>query len=139
VTIVEAEFSAGKFKVSGCDGPSRECLVDGRIPFGVIDEVPRSFLKSIDVSFKGKTHSLDTSGMYNAWGSRKPAMSGIRYFGGACSDAGNCEFRGVFGDGAASFAAEWKIVSGRPVRTLLTDSSDVVDLFLKNIDPPRFD
>lgn len=139
VSVVEAAFSTRNFKVEGCGGESESCLVDGRAPFGVVGELPRSYVEKLQVSYAGKTYVLDSSDMYDAWGGRKLSVNGIRYFGGECTDAGNCEFRGVFADGAASFAAEWKIVSGRPSRTVLTDSGDIVDLFLRNIDPPTFE
>jgi len=32
--------------------------------------------------------------------------------------------------------AQWEIVDGVSVRTVLTDSDDIVDLFMHNIDPP---
>jgi hypothetical protein len=35
--------------------------------------------------------------------------------------------------------AEWRVVNGTAVRTVLTDSHDVVTLFMKNIDTPDFE
>jgi hypothetical protein len=139
VRIVEANFSARNFEVTGCGENSATCFIDSRIPFGVVDRLPRRFIEKLEVSYEGRTYALDASDMYDAWGDRKPSVNGVRYFGGACADADNCEFRGVFSDGAASFAAEWRVVGGRASRTVLTDSGDVVDLFLRNIDPPTFE
>ena len=51
----------------------------------------------------------------------------------------NCQFRGLFSDAAGSFVAEWLIVDGLAIRTVLTSNNDVVNLFKKNIDPPEFD
>jgi hypothetical protein len=77
--------------------------------------------------------------MYDAWGGRPLEYKGtIRYFGGKCSDQKNCQFRGIFSDGAGSFVAEWRIVGGVPTRTVLSGSDDIVHLFMKNIDPPEF-
>lgn len=75
--------------------------------------------------------------MYDAWGNRPLEVKGaIRYFGGRCSDVKNCEFRGIFSDGVGTFVAEWRVVDGVPIRDVLTDSSDIIDLFMHNIDPP---
>ena len=78
--------------------------------------------------------------MYDAWGARPLEQEGvIRYFGGKCFDKENCQLRGVFSDGAGSFVAEWRIVNGHAARTVLTTSSDVVNLFKQHIDPPSFE
>jgi hypothetical protein len=78
--------------------------------------------------------------MYNAWGSRPLEFIGsVRYFGGKCVDAKNCSFRGLFSDAGGSFVAEWRVINGVSTRTVLTDSSDVVSLFMKNIDPPEYE
>ena len=78
--------------------------------------------------------------MYDAWGARPLEVKGVvRYFGGKCFDTKNCQLRGLFSDAAGSFVAEWQIVGGLPTRTILTSSSDVVHLFMNNIDPPVFE
>jgi len=45
----------------------------------------------------------------------------------------------LFSDAGSAFVAEWGIVDGISVRSVLTGSSDVVNLFGDNIDPPEFD
>jgi hypothetical protein len=78
--------------------------------------------------------------MYDAWGARPLEHPGaVRYFGGKCIDSANCQFRGLFSDAAGSFVAEWRVVNGISVRTVLTSSDDVVSLFMKKIDPPEYD
>lgn len=139
VAIVEADFSARDFEVLGCGESSGSCLIDSKVPFGVVDEVPRRYVAKLEVSYEGRTYVLDSSDMYDAWNGRALSIGGVRYFGGSCDDERNCRFRGVFSDGAASFAAEWRIVSGRPFRTLLSDSDDIVGLFLEHIDPPQYE
>lgn len=137
VHIVEEAFGEGHFKLTGCDESSQECLVNGHIPFGTALDHPSTYIKSLTVSYQGRSYSLDASDMYDAWGSRPLEVKGVvRYFGGKCVDVKNCGFRGLFSDGAGTFVAEWRIVDGRSIRTVLTDSSDVVDLFMKQIDPP---
>jgi hypothetical protein len=140
VRIVEASFNKSRSKVYGCSERDVICRINGRVPFGSAFGLPKTFVKSIRVTYKGKSHALDVSDMYNAWGERPLEYPGvIRYFGGNCFDPNNCQLRGLFSDGAGSFVAEGRVTNGTSVRTTLTDSNDVVNLFKKNIDPPEFD
>jgi hypothetical protein len=140
VKIVEATFKKSLFKVEGCSGKDQMCRINDHTPAGIAFGLPSTYVKSITVSFQGRSYSLDVSDMYNAWGTRPLEYPGkIRYFGGKCFNTKNCQFRGLFSDAAGTFVAEWKIVNELPVRTVLTDSNDVVNLFQQNIDPPEFD
>ena len=140
IEIIESNFQSKLFNISGCLEQDKVCLINGHIPFGVDVGLPKTYVKSITVSYHNQFYSLDISDMYNAWGTRPlEHKDKIRYFGGKCFDEKNCQFRGLFSDAAGSFVAEWRIVSGLPVRTVLTTSKDVVSLFIKNIDPPEFD
>jgi hypothetical protein len=140
VKIVEATFKKSLFKIVGCSDKDTVCSINGHLPFGTSFGLPKTYLKKLSISFKGKSYLLDVSNMYNAWGSRPLEYPGkIRYFGGKCSDNSNCQFRGLFSDAAGSFVAEWRIVNGRQVRTVLTDSDDIVNLFIDHIDPPESD
>jgi len=139
VTVVEAAFHADNFAVEGCSERSSTCRINGRIPYGVAFGLPKTYVKSIEVSFQGASYALDVADMYNAWGNRPLEYPGaVRYFGGKCFDEKNCQFRGLFSDAAGSFVAEWLIVDGYSTRSILTSNSDVVNLFTKNIDPPEF-
>jgi len=118
----------------------KPCQVRDGVPFGVRGPQPKTMVRRIAVVVGDRSYELESEGMYDAWGERPLSHSGnVRYLGGWCADPSNCQIRGVFSDGAASFVAEWRIVNGRSMRTVLTDSSDIVDLFMRNIDPPRFD
>lgn len=140
VRIVEAPFNASLFKIQGCKDADSGCLVNGRVPFGTDFGLPKTYVKSITVAFKGQSYSLGVSDMYNAWGGRPLEVPGaVRYFGGQCFDAKNCRFRGLFSDAAGAFVAEWLVVNGRSIRTVLSDSGDIVRLFTEHIDPPVFD
>lgn len=140
ISIVEAPFSRPKFRITGCVREGEACRINGRIPFGRTSQVPKTYIARIAISFAGATHLLDSSDMYDAWGGRPLEYPGkIRYLGGQCYDANNCQIRGLFSDGAGTFVAEWRVIHGRPIRTVLTDSSDVVDLFVRHIDPPKFE
>lgn len=144
IRIIEAPFVASKHQLKACPGGPEACLIDGRLPLGTDGEVPKTYVKSISASFKGRTYALDASQMFNAWAGRafevKLRDGGhFRYFGGRCEDRLNCIFRGLFSDGAGAFVAEWKVVNGTSQRTALTSSSDVVAFFMNNIDPPVID
>lgn len=140
ISIIEAPFYKKKFKVEGCSDKDSICRINGHIPFGIAFGIPKTYVKSIVITFQGKSSELDVSDMYNAWGNRPLEYRGkVRYFGGKCSDLKNCQIRGIFSDAAGSFVAEWLIVDGRAFRSILTSSNDVVDLFMKHIDPPEFD
>lgn len=140
ITITESTFVKAAFDIEGCLIENESCRINGHIPYGVVSGLPKSYVKSIAVSFQGSTYQLDVTNMYNAWGNRPLEYSvSSRYFGGRCFDERNCQFRGVFSDAAGSFAAEWVILNGYVTRTVLTSSHDVVNLFLNNIDPPEYD
>lgn len=140
VKIAEAPFDPRLFKVVGCTDTSPTCLINGRVPFGTASALPKTYVKSISVSFQNHSYPLDVSDMYDAWG-RRPLKHGgiVRYFGGKCSDEKNCQFRGLFSDAAGAFVAEWQIVDGLPIRSVLSGSQDIVHLFMEHIDPPEFD
>jgi hypothetical protein len=140
VEIVEAPFEKGHFKVEGCAEQGGKCRINGRVPFGTVFGLPKTYVKRISVSFQGRSYSLNSQDMYDAWGHRPLEYKGVvRYFGGKCYDSENCQFRGLFSDAAGSFVAEWRIVNGESIRTVLTDSDDITNLFMKNIDPPAFE
>ncbi|MDQ7074668.1 MAG: hypothetical protein Q9O24_05830 [Gammaproteobacteria bacterium] len=140
VEIVEVDFQRNNFTVTGCLSGNDACLINGRIPYGVGFDFPKTYVEKITVSFKDCSYGLNVTDMYNAWGDRQLEYPGvIRYFGGKCFDNKNCKFRGVFSDASVSFVVEWFVVNGVETRTVMTSSSDVVNLFKKNIDPPEFD
>ncbi len=121
VRVVEAPFRVSR---------KSECRINGRrVPFGAGSPLPKTYVKSITVSFQGRSYALDASCMYDAWGGRPLEVPGVvRYFGGKCFDAQNCQFRGLFSDASKSFVAEWHIVNGIPIRSVLTGSNDIVHL-----------
>jgi hypothetical protein len=140
VKIIEAPFDKKLFKILGCTESGPPCFINGHVPYGVAFGLPETYVKSISVSYRDQSYSLDVSDMYNAWGSRPlQYKDSVRYFGGKCFNAKDCQFRGLFSDGAGSFVAEWRVVNGMPIRTVLTDSNDIVNLFMKNIDPPEYE
>ena len=137
VRIVEAPFETSAQTYD----PSKPCLVDGRIPFGVDCTKPNSYVKSISVQVAGRRVELEAGSMYNAWEGRplspKPLpgrKSNFRYFGGGCATEDYCVFRGLFSDAAGTFVAEWVVMNGVSARTILSNSSDIKGRITSNID-----
>ncbi len=139
VTIVEAPFAPSRNRIQGCNKDGGPCLINGRPPFGVSIGLPAFYVKSIRVSYEGRSYSLDTTNMYNAWGDRPLNRGNVRYLGGRCDGPGYCTIRGIFSDGGGAFVAQWAIYEGVSMRTVITGADDIVDLFIKNIDPPEYD
>ncbi|MEJ2610144.1 MAG: hypothetical protein P8179_08655 [Candidatus Thiodiazotropha sp.] len=140
VNLEEAEFNPIEHKIINCEGSIIPCTIDGVFPFGIEFSIPRTYLKSLSLSIHGRTYKLNTSGMYNAWGNRPLAIKDkIKYLGAHCYDEKSCALRGIFSDAAGSFVAEWLIVNGISTRTILTSSNDIVNLFIKNIEPPYYE
>ncbi len=111
VKIIEAPFDKKLFKVLGCTESDPSCFINGQPPFGVDGRLPKTYVKSISVSYRGQSYSLDVSDMYDAWGKHPLDYKGyIRYFGGKCFNTKDCRFRGLFSDGAGSFVAEWQVI-----------------------------
>lgn len=133
VRIVEAPFEESRLKYS----EAVPCLVDGKIPFGTDCSKPVSYLKSLTVRINKKVYRLDSSQMFNVWGDRPLAPKdgkGFRYFGGHCTDAETCTFRGIFSDGAGTFAAEWRVFNGATTRTVVSNDEEVMAPIWNNID-----
>jgi hypothetical protein len=139
VEIVEAPFASSGIKAVGCENAVQVCRLGGK-PYGMATGLPKTYVRSIGITYVNATYRLDSADMYDAWGSRPlQKKGGIRYFGGSCSDAKNCVFRGLFGDGASSYVAEWVIFDGVSSRTVLSGDSDLLGLFEKYIDPPVYE
>jgi hypothetical protein len=134
IQIIETPFVSKGHDIKGCTGDFDLCIIDGRIPYGSFIDLPHTRLKSMIAVYRGKRYSLDTSQMFNAWGRRPLTDGDTRYFGGGCYDEDNCLFRGLFSDGAGTFVAEWRVRNGVSERTILTRSTDVMNVVRNNID-----
>ncbi len=139
VQIVEAPFDPANAHLEKCSDGSAICRINGDFPFGSAGDTPQTYVKKITVTVGDKSYDLPAADMYDAWGSRPLKYRDlIQYFGGGCKDQRNCRFRGLFSDAAGAFVAEWQIVDGIPVRTILGNSPDVMNLFARHIEPPDF-
>lgn len=98
----------------------------------------KSIVAYVEIKGHQKKYLLPSQGMFDAWGGGRDENINTKYreFGATCYDENNCVLRGVFGDGAETFVAQWEISDGHVERTVFTAVSDVVDLFRSHIDPP---
>jgi len=141
VEILEVPFNTKKHQITECLGyKGSVCLINNTIPFGIDGNLPKMELRYIKIKIKDKTYQLETSNMYDAWGSRPiKHESGIEYFSVVCTDSESCDARGTFSDGAGSFVGEWQIRFGVVQRTVLSNQKDIVNLFLNSSAPPTYD
>ena len=120
-------------------GTTTKNLPNGNLIFGAT-RTPKTYVSKIIFNVNNKLYSLENKYMYNAWGTRPLEVPNvIKYFDADCYDNDNCTIRGMFSDAAGSFVAEWKIINGKPIRTIITDSSDILSVFKNNISPPVFE
>lgn len=97
--------------------------------------MPKTRLTDIAVHIENRTFHLETTGMFD------PLLgpgSG-NDFGAFCYDADNCTFRAILGDAGGTYVAEWIVTNGVQRRTVLSDSSDLVNFVRRNLTPPHFD
>ena len=132
----ETTFDSAKYSIAGCGRGTDACLINGRPATGAIG-LPKSVLSRLTLSFQGKEYELDTSGMFDPFLPAKDAdlSSQIQGF---CYDALNCSIRAVFGDAGGSHAVEWRVSNGKAFRTVLSNSGDLVQYFMKNLMPPKY-
>jgi len=105
---------------------TKEGLPNGNIIFGATRK-PKTYVSKIIFVVNNMSYSLESKYTYNSWGNRPLEIPNvIKYFDAHCYDDTNCTIRGIFSDAAGSFVAEWKIINGKPVRTIITDSNDIL-------------
>lgn len=119
--LVEDVFSEKQFDVYIAD----VFRINDQYPFGEDGRIPKDYLKLARIEIEDRVYSLEVSNMYNTSGKR-------RVYGG-CDSNMWCSVRAVFSQGGGQYAVEWKVRNGVATRTVLTDSGDVVDLFLNGL------
>lgn len=143
VTLTERDFDPRLFRIQGCTRATPSCVINGKPTITEHQGPPRTYLASIVVVAKGQTYSLPVDNMYDpltanfvmSTGGRSPK----RRIGGHCYEAGWCTFRGIFGDGANVYLAQWEIFEGRVIRTILTADQEIYGWFSNHLDPEYFD
>ena len=137
--LVISEDIKVKLQETIIDEHNKSPLPNGEFVFGTTKS-PKTFVSEIVFKVRGRAYHLDSRYMYNAWGDRSVTIPDvIKYFYAYCHNEENCIVRGLFSDAGGSFVAEWKIIDGKAIRTVMTNSSDIVSAFSTNISPPMFD
>ena len=126
VQIVERPFVASQHKIELCPGADFPCKIDGAFPYGTSFDLPTWSLAEVAVRIKGQSYTLDTSGMYNAWGNRPIEYQGQQYLTVAAIRPGVYSITGLFSDGAGTFVAQWHVSHGKARRVLLTADDRVM-------------
>lgn len=100
------------------------CLIDGRPFLGTDGQEPHAVLQNAFVVSKGKRLPLDVHGMYDPWVGefQKTAFSAVAIDGGWA-------IRGCFSDGAGFYVAEWRVVDGATLRTILSGDEAIANTF----------
>lgn len=119
------EHRIGKCKINNYESV---CLIDDKVFFGTDWTVPVNELVGLSLNIGSICINLDVSSMYNPWlGNAAPKKQfKIEVI------AGGYLVRGLFSDGAASYIAEWKIINGKSIRTLIDNNENLVLDFLEN-------
>jgi hypothetical protein len=113
-TSIEYETVAWKLLPNG-HGPAGPM-------FGTDDPLPRIVLRRLTL-IRGSTRiPLEISCMYDPWFER-PDASRFRF---RVLNSHSAVLRGVFSDAAGSYVAEWLIVDGIGVRTLLSNDPVII-------------
>jgi hypothetical protein len=102
------------------------CLIDGRPVFGADMDLPKTVVDKAIVQVGARTIPLDTTCMFNPW-FRKPSNDQFEIN----LIEGGFAVRGFFSDGAGSYVAEWRIIDGASVRTILTNDEAIL-VYLRN-------
>jgi hypothetical protein len=135
IQIFEAPFTS--MPESSCPGLKKQL---GEL--GDRAHRPKTYVKAIEAKFQSKKILFEVNCMTDAWGDRPLShKGGPRYFGGWCEIIEGkpyCSFRGIFSDASEIFAAEWNVNGYQARRTVFASTSDIVQLFLQNIDPQKF-
>lgn len=116
--MTASPFDPGQHSIERCrhEDWSGVCLIDGKPVFGTDGEMPRWRLDKATVDLAGRKIDLDTSCMYNPWAARPEKGS----YSASPVEVGFL-VTGSFSDGAGAYYAQWLIVNGGSVRTVISN------------------
>lgn len=104
--------------------------INGSAPYGITAvTLPICLVEKIELSYNGKTYSLNSNDMYNALVKAELAQ----HISVKCADENTCMIRGLFSDASGTFAAQWEIERGIARRTVLSNKEDVLVLFREKV------
>lgn len=134
------EYLYTESDIKNCSMNHESCFLNGVPAIGVGASHPNSYVANLILTTQSKVYKLNTENMYNAALERPREIKGvIEYFYAGCFNADNCIVRGLFSDAGGSYVAEWLVIDGVPMRTILTSSGDVVHKFIEDIRPPVYE
>lgn len=113
--MITRAFEAKRHVVKLCSG-GVPCLIDGRPVYGTYNSLPQVEIVSFTLKTGNKTIPLDVSAMYNPWSPREDRDIDVWL---SREPENQLVIRGEFSDGAAAYFAEWEVVEGSALRTLL--------------------
>ncbi len=108
-------FDAKRHDVKLCAG-GIPCLIDGRPVYGTYRSLPSVEIVSLTLKTGNRAIPLDTSAMYNPWSPREDRDVDV-WLSRELGD--QLVIRGEFSDGAGAYFAEWEVVEGSALRTIL--------------------
>jgi hypothetical protein len=123
VDLKAAPFVPAKHRVQRCSiGAAKVvCLIDGRPVFGTDGELPDTMLSRATVTLDTRRIGLDVSSMY------QPRL-GDHTVTAERSESG-CIVRACLSDGAGAYVAEWRVVAGVPMRTILSGDEKLIAVY----------
>ena len=104
------------------------CLIDEKPVFGTDWDIPKITLDRAYLEINNKKIELEVTGMYNPW-FREPQK---KFFSVIKWAKSGFIIRGYFSDGAGGYVAEWQIIAGVSIRTILSNDDDIVMRFFQN-------
>lgn len=114
--VVEARrFDPTQHRIVHCTGGA-PCVIDGAPIFGTEGAMPALAVSRITLRTAGGAIELDHRGMYNPWSPKEGQRLSAVIVG---RDDDEIRVRGEFSDGSAAYIAEWRVVRGAAVRTLI--------------------
>lgn len=123
-----SEFDPNKHEIDSCNFGKRwgVCLVDNELIFGTDWEMPKTKLEKMILNLNNVTINLDVTGMFNPTSDfvLRNGQFRIQEIGAGL------QVTGLFSDGAASYLAEWQIVKGHSIRTMLTNNENLLIDFI---------
>jgi hypothetical protein len=123
VEFTAAPFVRARHRLQRCaiGGEKVVCLIDGRPVFGTDGELPDTMLARATVTLDKRRIGLDVSSMY------QPRLNDRTIT--AERSEGGCTVRACLSDGAGAYVAEWRVVSGVPLRTILSADQALLALY----------
>ena len=131
------DYHYSESEMEKCKQDFSSCFRNGLPAFGTTS-FPKTHLTELRLRYENIEYKLETLNMYNSGRNKKLTESGLQYFHASCFNIKNCLVRGLFSDAAGSYVAEWTIVDGIALRSILTFQRDVIRQFMKDIRPPAY-